>query len=263
MQFKPFETIDGDFSKGLVLICDHARNALPQEYGSLGLSSSQFERHIAFDIGAEALTKGLAARLDVPAVLARYSRLLIDPNRGRDDPTLVRQLSDGTIIPGNYPLDADELRSRIERFHKPYHDEIDRVLGKVLEERVIPAVLSVHTMTDQWNGVKRPWQIALLWDEDKRMANLFLKELENERESPELNVGLNQPYDGALVGDTMYSHCTQNGYAHLLLEVRQDLVSDTKGVNEWVDCLAELLERVNDNPHVHEIVHFGSRADLV
>jgi len=208
------------------------------------------------------LTRNLAARLGVPAVLACYCRLLIDPNRGADDPTLVRQLSDGTVIPGNYPLGAEELQTRIKCFHKPYRDEIDRVLNKVLNGGIVPAVLSVHTMTDRWNGIKRPWQIALLWDADKRMADLFLQELKNCQQCSQLNVGMNQPYDGALVGDTMYTHCTMNGYAHLLLEVRQDLVTDIQGVQEWIDRLAPMLEKVNCHGDIHKISHFGSRAEV-
>ncbi|TIP31930.1 MAG: N-formylglutamate amidohydrolase, partial [Mesorhizobium sp.] len=83
---------------------DHARRDLPEEYGSLGLPASEFDRHIAYDIGVETVTRELAAALDAPAVLAGFSRLLIDPNRGEDDPTMIRQLYDGTVVPGNYPI---------------------------------------------------------------------------------------------------------------------------------------------------------------
>ncbi|RUU00269.1 N-formylglutamate amidohydrolase, partial [Mesorhizobium sp. M7A.T.Ca.TU.009.02.1.1] len=98
--FAPFDIIEGDRKRGIVLLGDHARRDLPDDYGSLGLPSAEFDRHIAYDIGVEAVTRELAALLGVPAVLANFSRLLIDPNRGEDDPTLIRQLYDGIVVPG-------------------------------------------------------------------------------------------------------------------------------------------------------------------
>ena len=114
--FPPFTIIEGDRAKGLVLIADHARNALPDEYGDLGLPENEFRRHIAYDIGVETVTTQLAAITGAPAVFANFSRLLIDPNRGEDDPTLIRQLYDGTVVPANYPMAPDERQRRIERF---------------------------------------------------------------------------------------------------------------------------------------------------
>src|SRR5438128_3212795 len=119
--FAPFDIVEGDRKKGVVLLADHARRDVPDEYGSLGLPAAEFERHIAYDIGVETVTRELAAALDAPAVLAGFSRLLIDPNRGEDDPTLIRQLYDGTIVPGNYPMAAEEREKRLDRLYRPYH----------------------------------------------------------------------------------------------------------------------------------------------
>ena len=105
--FPAFEAIDGDPRAGLILICDHASNALPAEYDSLGLPAREFERHIAYDPGAAAVTRGLASRLGAPAVLSCFSRLLIDPNRGADDPTLIMRLSDGAVVPGKDEVHQD------------------------------------------------------------------------------------------------------------------------------------------------------------
>ena len=102
-----------------MLVADHAKRALPDEYGDLGLPPEEFQRHIAYDIGVEWVTRRLAALLGAPAIMANFSRLLIDPNRGEDDPTLIRQLYDGTIVPGNYPLAADERERRLDRFYRP------------------------------------------------------------------------------------------------------------------------------------------------
>jgi predicted N-formylglutamate amidohydrolase len=258
-KFKPYQIIQGDISKGLILLCDHARNTLPAEYGTLGLPASELERHIAYDIGAEGVMRGLAKRLGVPGVMTTYSRLLIDPNRGVDDPTLVRQLYDGTVIPGNYPLSQDELTKRIERYFRPYHQQISKLLALAETKGVIPVIFSIHTMTDKWNGEKRPWHTSVLWDSDHRIPDMLLEEL---RKLPGIVVGDNEPYNGALGGDTMFTHCTQKGLAHGLIEIRQDLVSNQEGINQWVDYYAPIIEKLNGIDHNHEKKWFGTRTAM-
>ncbi|MCB1385211.1 MAG: N-formylglutamate amidohydrolase [Nitratireductor sp.] len=255
--FNPIEEISGDLSKGLLLLCDHARNTLPAGYGTLGLPQSELQRHIGYDIGAEALTRGLAERLGVPAILTTYSRLLIDPNRGEDDPTLIRQLYDGTIIPGNYPLSAAERTSRRDRFYRPYHDRIAECLGEFAGIGVVPAVLAIHSMTDRWNGQQRPWHFSVLWDSDRRFAGPLMEGL---RAIGDLTIGENEPYDGALEGDTLYRHCTLAGLSHALLEVRQDLVREDDQIGEWVTRLAPVIVKVNALPHNHVIQKHDSRT---
>ncbi len=109
VDFEPVEHIAGGSDAGVLFLCDHASNALPPEYGDLGLPAELFQRHIAYDIGAATLTRSLAKTFAAPAVLTTYSRLLIDPNRGADDPTLVMRLSDGAIIPGNAGVSGQEI----------------------------------------------------------------------------------------------------------------------------------------------------------
>src|SRR5471030_1636387 len=111
-----FEAISGSQDSTLLLLCDHASNALPPGTGTLGLAPELFATHIAHDIGAAAVTRALAAAYGAPAILARWSRLLIDLNRGADDPTLVMKLSDGSIIAGNRDAGEAETLRRIERF---------------------------------------------------------------------------------------------------------------------------------------------------
>ena len=199
--FVPYEVVPGECSKGLILLCDHARNTIPQSYGTLGLPAGELERHIAYDIGAELVMRGLAAELGVPGIMATYSRLLIDPNRGEDDPTLIRQLYDGTIIPGNYPISNAERTSRRDEFYRPYHEQVRAMIDDFLAQDIIPAVIAIHSMTDRWNGLARPWQLSVLWDSDPRLAGPLLKAF---RELPGITVGENEPYDGALAGDTMH-----------------------------------------------------------
>lgn len=256
--FSPYEIVEGDLASGIVFLCDHARNSLPAEYGDLGLDSSAFQRHIAYDIGAEALTRMLAERLNAPLVHSCFSRLLIDPNRGEDDPTIVMGLSDGTIIPGNHPISDEEIQGRINRFHAPYHRAIDEVIDGALDQGVNPIIFSVHSFTPAWKGVQRVWDAAMLWDADPRLPRLMIDGL---RKDPQLTIGDNEPYSGCLRNDTMYQHATKRGLAQGLLEVRQDLINDACGVKLWADRLVPLLEEANHRPDMHEINYYGSRSD--
>lgn len=259
--FTPFEIIKGDAQKGLVLLADHAMNRLPAEYGDLGLAPSAFTRHIAYDIGVEGVTRGLAARLGVPAVLGCFSRLLIDPNRGEDDPTLIMKLSDGAIIPGNHPLSAEERLKRLDTYHRPYHRAVAETIADVADASgMAPLVLSIHSFTPFWKQDARPWHAAILWDRDARAVTPFLDML---RADESLVVGDNEPYDGALMNDTMFRHCTAKGLAHALLEIRQDLIADADGITAWVDRLEPIAARLNAMPDLHEMRHFGSRAGPV
>ncbi|OLP44776.1 N-formylglutamate amidohydrolase [Rhizobium oryziradicis] len=256
--FKIFEDIPGDEKKGLVLLADHAMNCLPPAYGSLGLPQSAFERHIAYDIGVEALTRQLAARLGVPAVMSCFSRLLIDPNRGEDDPTLIMKISDGAIIPGNHPISEEEWLHRIETYHRPYHRAVDQMIASVAKASgMAPLVLSLHSYTHAWKGVPRPWHAAVLWDTDHRAVTPLIDLL---RAPGDILVGDNQPYDGALRNDTMYHHCMRAGIPHALLEVRQDLIGDSAGVTAWADRLEPIFATMNADPDLHRYKQFPSRT---
>ena len=252
-----YRIIEGDLSRGLILLCDHATNWLPKNYGTLGLGKAQFERHIAYDIGAENLTRGLAERLDVPAVLTSFSRLLIDPNRGLDDPTLIMKLSDGTVIDGNHCIDKNEVEYRKRTFYQPYHDAVSVMIEQSLGQGIVPMVFSIHSFTDNWKGETRHWHAGILWDNDERLPNELLHQLGKQTD---IIVGDNEPYDGALGNDTMYTHCTKRGLAHALLEVRQDLICYREGIDEWIDRIAIALDPVINMPHMHKIMHKGSRT---
>lgn len=256
--FMPIESIKGDQRSGVILIADHAMRNLPAKYGTLGMEPSEFERHIAYDIGAEPLTRELAERLSCPAVMARFSRLLIDPNRGSDDPTLVRQLYDGSVIAGNYPLPSEELAFRIANFYLPFRRAVrDSIAGMWAAAGQPPLVVSIHSFTPSMGGKGRPWHVGVLWDSDPRAAKPLIGMLEAEQG---LMAGDNEPYDGALHGDTLHEICTAQGICNLLIEVRQDLISDEAGVRDWASRLAPMLARLNALADVHEVRRFSSRA---
>ena len=255
----PFETVAGPADRGLLLIADHASNAIPPEYGALGIPASELERHIAYDIGSAALTRALAARLGAPAVLSTFSRLLIDPNRGADDPTLVMRLSDGVVLPGNARIDEAEKARRIARFYAPYHGAIEAAVDAGIAAGRVPVVFSIHSFTPVWRGWPRPWHAGILWDEDPRFAVPLIERL---REDPALVIGDNEPYSGALKNDTLYRHCTRRGIAHALIEVRQDLIADAEGVDAWADRLAPIVsDLLSSVPDLHELMEYGSRTD--
>ena len=255
----PFERIDGDASRAMLLICDHARNVLPAACGTLGLPPAELERHIAYDIGAEGVTRAIAARLGIPAVLCGFSRLLIDPNRGEDDPTLIRQLYDRTVIPGNYPLREEERQTRLERWYRPYHEAIAAELARIEAASGSAAfIVSMHSFTPCFQGgTPRPWHVALLWDVDDR-AKVPLADLIGQ--DPNLVIGDNEPYDGALAGDTLSRHGTAAGRAHILIEIRQDLIESREGQRAWGERLAAALDAVNRRPDMHVRKFYGSRT---
>lgn len=244
---QPFEIIEGDLDRGLILLCDHASNAIPDGYGTLGLPPDQFERHIAYDIGAAAVTRGLAARLGVPAILSKYSRLFIDLNRGADDPTLVMRLSDGAVIPGNRGADPTEITRRIEHYHAPYHQAVDRLIDHSIDAGIPPALLSVHSFTPRWKTTDRPWHITVLWDKDPRLPKPLLGALKDETD---LCVDENEPYSGNLTGDCMYEHGTKRGLPHALIEIRQDLIANPEGQSAWVDRLSRIVDTLWTDAHL-------------
>lgn len=262
MESVAYRRVEGDWARGLLILCDHAENHIPPPYGELGLCAEDLNRHIAYDIGAAAVAERLAQALGVPALLTRFSRLLIDPNRGIDDPTLVMQLSDGRIVPGNAGIDEAEIEARIRRYYAPYHHAIEIAIDMAIAAGKPPVLLAIHSFTQAWKSVPRPWHVAVLWDKDPRLATPLLRGLEA---LPGVTVGDNVPYTGKLKGDTLYRHGTARGLAHALIELRQDLILGPEGQAEWAEHLAGVLRRLlaatDLGPRLHAIERFGSHSD--
>lgn len=256
--FIPVEHCGARRDAGVLLLCDHASNVLPDSYGTLGLCAADLERHIAFDIGAADVTRRLSERLDAPAVLTRFSRLLIDVNRGDDDPTLVMRLSDGRIIPGNARADADEIDRRRRLYWQPYREAIRALTDAMSKQGPLPALVSIYSFTPIWRGVQRSWEIAALWDSDARLPVPLMAALAEAG----FTVGDNEPYDGALHGDTLYDHATKRGLANVLIEIRQDLIDTKVKAEALADRLAELLKPILARPEMHRIEKTVSRSDV-
>ncbi|HRO12245.1 N-formylglutamate amidohydrolase [Amaricoccus sp.] len=236
MDERAYEEVGGAPGSRLLLLCDHATNRVPASVagGDLGLPPEEMARHIAYDIGARGVALELARIMAAPALLTRFSRLVIDPNRGEDDPTLVMRLYDGTLIPANRQVTAAEVERRLDAFHRPYHRAIDAAIERMGE----PALVSIHSYTPQLKGRPlRPWQVGILWHRDGRLAGPLLQRLRGQGYC----VGDNEPYSGELEGDTMSRHGTARGLAHVLIELRQDLVATPEAQALWAGRLAPII----------------------
>ncbi len=237
MTSSAFEIIGEDRPSRWLVTCDHASNRVPPEVGgTLGLSDGEMGRHIAWDIGAAEVSARLAALLDAPAILSTFSRLVIDPNRGEDDPTLVMKLYDGTIVPGNRQVDDAEVARRLALFHRPYHTALARLAAR----RPDTVLCAIHSFTPRLMGrAPRPWHIGVLHATDGRIAAPLLARL---RAEPDLCVGDNEPYSGHLPGDSMDRHGLLPGRPHVLIELRHDLITTPEGQHAWAERLAPILD---------------------
>lgn len=237
-----YEHVAGRPGERVLLLCDHASNAVPDLVaGGLGLPEAEMRRHIAYDIGARGVTLELARRLGAEALLTRFSRLVIDPNRGEDDPTLVMRLYDGTVVPGNRHATPAEVEARLARLHRPYHRAVEAALERILAGGRTPAIVSMHSFTPRLKGrPPRPWQVGVLWHRDGRLARPLIARLRDEG----LTVGDNEPYSGELEGDTLSRHGTARALPHVLIEIRQDLIGSPEGEAAWAARLAPVIRDV-------------------
>ncbi|UWR22791.1 N-formylglutamate amidohydrolase [Sulfitobacter sp. S190] len=243
--YRPFNTFGSERTGGWVVTCDHAANTVPRAIagGDLGLDPADMARHIAYDPGAAGVSRALAERLNGPALLSNFSRLVIDPNRGEDDPTLLMKLYDGTLIPANRNAGPTERARRLDLCYRPYHGEQAR-----LADRPETAIVSIHSFTPQLRGrPPRPWEIGILYAADQRLSGPTLDLL---RAQKDLTVGDNQPYTGALRGDSMDRHALAHGRLHVLIELRNDVIATPAQQDAWADRLAPLLEAARARAHL-------------
>lgn len=242
MSFHPYWTEGQDRPGRWLITCDHATNTVPPDVGggSLGLDAADMRRHIAFDPGAMGVTRHLAELLGSPALFANFSRLVIDPNRGEDDPTLLMKLYDGTIIPANRHADAAETARRLNAYHRPYHTEYYRLASR----RPDTVICAVHSFTPQLQArPPRPWHIGILYAHDARLALPLIDRLKQE---PDLVVDGNVPYSGHLPGDSIERHALAMGLPNILIELRNDLIAEAATQRAWAERLAPILAEVLD-----------------
>ncbi len=237
MTYRPFQIIGDDRPSPWLVTCDHATNRVPPDLGdTLGIAPDDMSRHIAYDVGAAGVAHRLAEVLDAPFIMSDFSRLVIDPNRGEDDPTLLMRLYDGTIIPANRAVDQAEVERRLDAYYRPYHAALARLASRRDDTRI----LSIHSFTRQLKGrPPRPWHVGVLFAEDRRLSDPVVARL---RAEPDLCVGVNQPYGGHLEGDAIDRHAIKISRPNVLIEVRNDLIETEHDQIAWAERLAPILE---------------------
>ena len=219
----------------LLIVADHASNYIPKKYDNLGLTKKDVFTHKVFDSGIKDLAINLSNKFNSHLVLGEYSRLLIDCNRDVNDPTLISVISDRTLILGNKKITNQERIYRINKMYRPYHDKINK---KILEKK-INVIISLHSFNPIFKGRKRFLKYGILSNEDRRLSNLIINELKKKKNF----VGDNEPYRGSLIGDTLYKHALKKGIYHSLIEIRNDLLSNVKKI----DQVSNLMYRVINN----------------
>lgn len=226
-----------------VITCDHASNHVPQWVagGDLGIAARDMARHIAYDVGAAGVARALGAFLDSPVICSTFSRLVIDPNRGLNDPTLIMRLYDGTIIPANRHITPAQVQERIDRLYTPYHAALAK-----LAQREGRMIIAIHSFTPCLQGrTPRPWHVGVLFDaRADRLSRALLAQL---RRASDLCVGENEPYAGHLPGDSIDQHGIQMGRENTLIELRNDLIANSHDQVAWAERLAPMVEKAAEH----------------
>jgi predicted N-formylglutamate amidohydrolase len=222
-----------------VIVCDHASNRIPEDYRSPGYAEDALATHIAWDPGALAVSRRMSARLDAPLIWPDVSRLVIDCNRPTDASSLIVTVSEGRPVPANRDLSEAARAERIKYVHVPYHDAIDACLKRRLAAGRATSLVAIHSFTPVYFGKRRPWEIGIVFGEDRRLADHFIDTLETD---PKLTVGINQPYSPAdLVYYTVERHAGPRHLPAAMIEIRNDEIGDPAGQLRWADRLVAIL----------------------
>ncbi|SFN59312.1 Predicted N-formylglutamate amidohydrolase [Dokdonella immobilis] len=229
-----------------LVVCDHASNAVPEEYQALGLPAHALEQHIAWDPGARGVSFALADRLECPVILGGSSRLLIDLNRDIDDASSITAEIDSTFVPANLAISDDERAQRVRRFFAPYHARIDAWLDEQLARRIKPVLISVHSFTPRFGSIERPWPIAVLWKKSRDPVAPLIDWFAAQG----YQVGDNQPYDARVLGGhTLECHALRRNLAHVLFEIRNNEIGTVQQQQQWGERLHRAIVETRFGMH--------------
>ena len=244
----PYTVLNGTSNAPVLLVCDHANRRLPRALGDLGLDPIARRSHLAWDIGAGEVTRRLADALSATAVLAGYSRLVVDLNRDLLDREAFLAWGDGVAIPGNRGLSDAARAARADAVYRPYHRAIHGEIRRLAAAGRIPAMLAIHSFTPVLDGKSRPWELGVLWDADRRIADILIPALSDAG----FVVGDNEPYSGRSPQDfTIDHHAEAAGLPHAGIEIRQDLVADAEGVTRIADVLTGIVQGFPPSLYAH------------
>ena len=221
-----------------LLVCDHAGRAVPRRLGHLGLPEAAFETHIAIDLGAAALTERLGAALAATVIRQEYSRLVIDCNRAPGHAQSIAETSDGVVIPGNRALATAARQERREAIHAPYHACIAKELDARRTRGLETVLVCVHSFTPVMDAFARPWHVGVLHGGASPISDTLLTLLRDENG---LVVGDNQPYAMDGTDYTAPHHGWGRGLDVVELEVRQDLLAASGGLETMASLFTRLL----------------------
>lgn len=239
----PYEVLNAyQADSPILIVCDHASNYVPKALNGLNIDPRYFQQHIGYDIGAAGVSRCMAEEMGVTTVLAGFSRLVIDPNRFLTAHDSIPSISDGATISGNEALSAADMMLRVEELFIPYHHAINRAITQICSHYSLPLILSVHSYTPIFQGFERPWEIGVLWEGDDDIAAILVDYL---RENTRFHVGENEPYHACNpIGYTVKTHAESKHYPHVLVEIRQDLIEDTQGQQEFARILTDALKMI-------------------
>ena len=241
----PADVIAADALKPMVLVCEHAGIELPEQLNG-AYPEALLASHYGCDIGARDLTRAMADALGVTAVLARYSRLVIDCNRRLDDPSLLLPTAEGRPVAANTGLDEAARQARIDAIYAPFHARVEQTLARHMDAGIVPTYVAIHSFTPQLGGLQRPWDIGLMWDCDERAAAWVARRL---RETTTLAVGMNEPYSGKAPQDfSVDYHAERNALPNVAIEVRQDHLASASGIARFAAVLADALRPLLERP---------------
>ena len=237
--FEPVVVENPDGVGPIAIVCDHASNRIPAEYASFGFEEDALQTHIAWDPGALAVARLLAADLDAPLVWPDVSRLVIDCNRAADVPSLIVTESEGRKVEANRGLSDEERKRRLDTIHGAYHAAIEACLARRQAAHMLTSLIAIHSYTPVFLGKARPWQVGILFDDDRRLADVLVGALKADRA---LTVGINQPYSPADgVYYTLRRHAQPQGLPSVMIEIRNNEISDEASQRSWAERLADIL----------------------
>ncbi len=226
-------------SSDVLLICEHAGRQIPEFISSLGVDDETMSTHIAWDLGASALSRLLSARLDAPLILQRYSRLVYDCNRCFDAVDAITEVSDDVVIPENKGLSMAQRKRRFEVVYQPFFEAIRTIIESRTQQGRQPVIVTVHSFTPVYKGRRRIVDLGVLHDSDTRLADEVLSRAQRDKG---YHIARNQPYsaeDG--VTHTLITHGIRHNFRNLMFEVRNDLIADADSREQWAERLGNLL----------------------